>query len=206
LTSGPSEPLDFVTYAEFGEQFFRHAVSEKRLLQAVELLAGQPIDLKPTAIGPGRLVKLSAHGGIGAATAEPISGAEVGHVVRLPVELGLAVDFGLEVHRFDALLDVPLVVTVRAMRCLRVYLDVTPPTAEEIRIDLQAQGLRASVVQRVAGFEGEVRRFVASFIARELEKPHVRAARLFDVAEAIDAAWDRVVDTGSGSHPDPPDL
>lgn len=206
MTSRRSEPLDFVTYAEFGEQFFRHAVSEKRLLQAVELLAGQPIVLKPTAVGPGRLVKLSARGGIGEATAEPVSGDEVGHVVRLPVDLGLAVDFGLEVHRFDARLDVPLVVTVRAVSRLRVYLDVTPPTADEIRIDLQAQGLRASVVQRVAGFEGEVRRFVASFIARELKKPHVRAARLFDVAEAIDAAWDRFVDTGSGGRSEPSGL
>lgn len=195
MTSVPPEPLEFVTYAEFGEQFFRHAVSEKRLLQAVELLSGQPIELGPTGVGPGRLVRLSARGGIGEASTEPVVGDEVGHVVQLPVDLGLQIDLGLEVHRFDARLDVPLVITVRAVSRLRVYLDVTPPAADDIRIDLQAQGLRASVVQRVAGFEGEVRRFVASYIARELEKPHVRSARLFDVGEAIDAAWDRLVDT-----------
>ena len=192
MSPSASESLDFVTYAEFGEQFFRHAVSEQRLLEAVNLLAGQPIEVGPVGVGPGRLIRLSARGGIGTASAESVPGADVGHLVRLPVTLAFEVDFGLESHRFEARLDVPLSLTVRAVDRLRVYLDVTPPHPDDIGIDLQARGLRASVVQRVAGLEGEVRRFVASYVAKELEKPYVREARLIDVAEAIDAAWARL--------------
>lgn len=196
MSPSPSESLAFISYAEFGEQFFAHAVTEERLLEAVDRLAAQPIVLGPVGVGPGRLVRLSASGGIGRASAERVPGDEVGHLVRLPVTLAFEVDLGLEVHRFEARLDVPLTLTIRAVDRLRVYLDVTPPGADEITIDLQAQGLRASVVQRVAGLEGEVRRFVASYVAKELEKPYVRDARLIDVADAIDAAWARLVGDG----------
>jgi hypothetical protein len=41
----------------------------------------------------------------------------------------------------------------------------------------------------VVGIEGELQRFVAKYVARELEKPHVAAAREIDVSKAIDAAW-----------------
>jgi hypothetical protein len=73
-----------------------------------------------------------------------------------------------------------------------VVLDVTPPRPGEIAIDLQAQGLRASVLQKVAGVEGEVRRFVAKYVAREVDKPYVRQARTIDVADAIEKAWSRM--------------
>ncbi len=56
-------------------------------------------------------------------------------------------------------------------------------------MEVQAQGLRASVLQRVVGIEGELRRFVAGYVRRELDKPHVREARLIDVSRAIDQAW-----------------
>ena len=46
------------------------------------------------------------------------------------------------------------------------------------RSSCKAKGLRASVLQRVAGVEGELRRFVARYVARELDKPHVREARI----------------------------
>jgi hypothetical protein len=188
----PEDPLEFVSYADFGEQFFRYAVTRDRVLGAVNLLAGRPIDLGPTGVGPGRVVRLRARGRIDAATSVPVPGSEVGHRVTLPVRLAFEIDLGVETHRFEARLVVPLVLTARAAHGLKVFLEVTPPEADEIGIDLQARGLRASVLQRVAGLEGEVRRFVARYVARELDQPYVRAARLVDVAGAIDTAWERL--------------
>ena len=49
--------------------------------------------------------------------------------------------------------------------------------------------MRAAVLQRIAGVDREIRRFVARFVARELDKPHVRAARDIDVAGRIERAW-----------------
>ena len=76
-----------------------------------------------------------------------------------------------------------------ALSGVRIYIDATPPTGSEVQVELQANGLRASVLQRVAGVEGELKRFVARYVARELDKPHVQEARLIDVSKAIDSAW-----------------
>ena len=76
-----------------------------------------------------------------------------------------------------------------ALRGVRIFIEATPPRSSEVQVDLQAKGLRASVLQRVVGVEGELRTFVAGYVRRELDKPHVRQARLIDVSRAIDTAW-----------------
>ena len=192
--AGPAtDDIDFVSYGEFGRQFFTEVVTEERVLGAVNMLAGQPIDFGPTGVGPGRLVKLTAHGSIGAATSEPVfAGDLVAYRMTLPVDLTFEVDLGLEVHRFTATLSVPLVLTARAVRGLKVYVDVTPPAARDIGIRLRADGLRASVLKRVAGVEGEVKRFVAKYVTREISKPYVQQARMIDVAGQVDRAWERI--------------
>jgi len=191
---------DFVSYADFGRDFFELAVTEERVLAGVNVLAGQPIDFGPIGVGPGRLAKVRAQGEIRPATSEPRTGDLVRYRVTLPVSLAFSVDLQVETHRFDAELRVPLDLTARACRDLVVFIEVTPPRADEIGLDLNAGGLRASILQRVAGVEGEVRRFVAKYVAREIEKPRIRAARRIDVAGAIDSAWSRIgPSSGSGA-------
>ena len=95
----------------------------------------------------------------------------------------------VETHTFEGSLLVPLDLTVRAVDGLRVYIDVAPPRARDVELTLRAQGLRASVLQRVAGVEGEVKRFVSKYVAKEVDKPHIRRARVFDVGEQVDRAW-----------------
>jgi hypothetical protein len=112
--------------------------------------------------------------------------------MRLPVDLALEIDLGLESHRFDAELSVPLVLSARAVAGLKVYIEVQPPRAREVGTRIRAEGLRASLLQRVAGVEGEVKRFVAGYVSREIEKPYVHAARLIDVQEHVDRAWAKV--------------
>ena len=99
-------------------------------------------------------------------------------------------DLQVETHRFEAELLVPLTLTAvaRAAACASSSRP-TPPRREEVQVELQAKGLRASVLQRVVGIEAELRRFVAGYVRRELEKPHVREARTIDVSRAIDKAW-----------------
>ncbi len=193
---GPADTgddLEFVSYREFGEQFFAQVVTEDRVLAAVNMLSGQPIDFGPKGVGPGRLVKLTATGAIGAARSEPVpDGDVVTYRMTLPVDLAFAIDLGLETHRFNATLAVPLVLAARAVSGLRVYIEVRPPRPHEVDIQLRAEGLRASVLQRVAGVEGEVKRFVARYVEREVTKPYVRKARLIDLRAQVDRAWERI--------------
>ncbi len=192
-TGTGSHDEDQVDYGRWGEEFFAEAVSEPRVLGAVNTIAGQPIDFGPIGAGPGRIAKVRAHGTIGEAraTRRPVreSRGLISYRVELPVEISFEVDLQVETQRFDARLLVPLTLTAVAPHG-RADLDRGHASAgREVQVDLRADGLRASVLQRVVGMEDELRRFVAKYVARELDKPHVQKARLIDVSHAIDAAW-----------------
>lgn len=168
--------------------FFRTAVSADRVLAGVNVLAGQPIDVGPMGVGPGRIAKVTARGVIGTATGHRVSDTPVSFAVELPVSLEFALDLGMDVHRFVADIRVPLVLTARARQDLAIVLDVIAPRPSEVTVVLKAEGLRASITKHAANVEGELRRFIAKYVARELDKDYVRAACLVDVSGAIDRA------------------
>lgn len=183
------DDLTFISYAEWGEAFFAHAVTPERILGAVSGLAGRPIDFGPIGVGPAKIARVSARGQVGEATAIRTSENEVRHTITLPVDLNLEIELPLETHRFAAELLVPIKLTARAAAPLMVYIDVEPPHRRDIEVKLQAGGLRSSVLQRLADVEGEMCKFVAKYVAREVEKPHIRAARTINVAAIIDRSY-----------------
>jgi hypothetical protein len=185
---------EYCSYAEFGEAFFARAVTRDRVLGGIDGLAGQPIEFGPMQVGPGGIARVSANGLVGHAEARDVPGDEIAFHVELPIELDLALNLQVDTHRFHAELMVPLEIVAHATRDLKIVVDVTPPQAGDIGLDLKAAGIRATILQRAAGIEAELRRFVASYVAREVEKPRVAASRVVDVGAAIDA---------SGSKPAP---
>ena len=190
-----AEPADVVsdstrcTYEEFGDLFFQAAITPERILGAVDAIAGQPIDFGPMGVGPGRIARVTAHGRIGDASATQVPGLPITYRLLVPVDLDFTVDLQVEKERFHAEVEVPLTVTAHATPDLRIIVDVTPPNPDELELDLEAEGLRAGLLKRVANIDGELRRFVAKYVARELEKPHVVATRVIDVGVSIDVAW-----------------
>jgi hypothetical protein len=199
---GPVAPVDeaeYVSYESWGAAFFRAAVTADRVASGVRALSGQPIDFGPMGVGPGRLAKISARGAIGEATVEPVEADALGYRVVVPVSLDFEVDLQVEKHRFHADLEVPLVLTARALSGVRIFIEVTPPRTRDVVATVHAEGLRASIMQRVANVEGELRRFVAKYVAREVEKPEIARARLVDVGASIDKAWASLAPTGRGS-------
>lgn len=188
---------NLIEYGEWGERFFEFAVTEERILAGVNAMAGQQIDVGPMGVGPGRIAKVTARGEIGTASGHRISTDPVRFEARLPVTLQFKLDLGLDVHRFDAEIEIPLRLTARARDDLAIVVEVEPPDSREIEIDLKAQGLRATVTQHAANVEGELRRFIAKYVGREIAKPKVEEARIIDVAAAINRAAGGVVPKGS---------
>lgn len=180
---------EYVSYETWGVTFFRTAVTAARVLNAVSVLAGRPIDFGPIGAGPGKIARISATGSIGEPTIVPVESDALAYCVTIPVSLDF--DLGLPdgVHRFHAELTVPIVLTARALTGLRIFIEVAPPQASDVVATVRADGLRASLVQRLVNIEGELRRFVAKYVAREVTKPEIAQARVIDVAEAIDRAW-----------------
>ena len=157
-------------------------------------------------VGPGRVVKVTARGEIGTAVGERVAEDPVGFHVRLPVSLEFGIDLGVDTHRFVADLTVPLTLTARAREDLSIVLDVVPPTGQQVVCRLKAQGLRASITQHAANVEGELRRFVATYVAREIHKPYVVAATTIDVSGAIDRAMTGLGPRRAGTEPPAADL
>lgn len=183
----PDLPFEFSTYAEFGEQFMIHAVTEQRVLNGVASLAGRPVEFGPVGVGPAGLVKASASGQVGQPTLVRGEGELVSFALELPVDLHMLIDFGLEKTRFTADVMVRLALAARVARPLYIVIDVEPPTRDNVQVSVHADGLRASVLQIVGRVDAEVRRAVAKYVARELQKPRIQQARVIDVAAALAA-------------------
>ncbi|GAA3825079.1 hypothetical protein [Nocardioides panacisoli] len=181
---------DVIEYAAWGELFFERAVTVERVLAGVNVMADRPIEVGPLGVGPGRLAKVHAKGRIGMATGERVGTLPLRFAVLVPVTFQLVLDLGMDKQRFDADVTVPLLLTVHGRADLAIEVEVAPPRTEDVEVRLKAQGLRASLTQVAAGVDGELRRFVARYVAKEVQKPHITAARVIDVAGAIEKAAD----------------
>lgn len=182
-------PDQFVSYQQWGLDFFAEAVSQDRILGAVNNIAGQPIDFGPMGVGPGKVAKVRAYGAIGAASAHRIEGPQIAYRVELPVSLTFEVNLQVDTHVFHAELLVPLTLTAQAVEGVKIFITIDPPRSSDVEVKVQAEGIRATIMQRVVNIEGELKRFVAKYVARETTKPHIEEARVIDVSGAIDKAW-----------------
>ncbi|TNM47179.1 hypothetical protein FHP29_03125 [Nocardioides albidus] len=179
---------ELIDYAAWGERFFATAVTAERVLDGVNVLAGRPIDVGPLGVGPGRIARVTATGTIGTATGQRVGADPVAFHIDLPVTLAFSIDLGMDRQHFDADITVPLVITARGRADLAIVLEVTPPRPAQVVVRLRAQGLRASFTSRAANVEGELRRFVAKYVAKELQQPYVRQATVIDVGTAVEKA------------------
>jgi hypothetical protein len=183
----PPGDLAFWSYGTFGVRFFEHAVTAGRILAAMSAVIGDQIDLGPIGAGPGRVAKVTATGRVGTPSAVRTGLDPVTFRLLIPVDLALGVRLGGRTHRFRADVTVRLRLTARAAEPLAVVIDIEPPTADDVLVTVNAEGLRAAVLQYVAGVDQELRRFVARYVAGEITKPAVQRATVIDVAARLDA-------------------
>ena len=174
----------YLSYADFGRRFFETAVTRERVIKAVGDLSGRPIDVGPMNVAPLGFVKVRARGTIGEpdVTHRP-DPQHVAYHLTIPANLRMEIQIGLETYRFDADTAIHLAVTARAIEPLRIFIDVAPPTPDDIEVDLQADGLGASLIEKLAGVEREVRRNVVRFVRKEIDK--TEGKRVIDIARVV---------------------
>ena len=174
----------------FGPDFMRLVLHRERVLESVDRILGEEFALGPIGAGPGRrLARATARGKYGKTYGEELAGGELGYRVYLPVD----VDFDLDLHvdnlRFHAEVIVPLEIRMRLEEPLTIHWDVTPPAVDDVVLKVQSGDRRSAIVQKLAGIDDELRRFLLRFVTRELEKPHVVKATRLDLLTLIDNAW-----------------
>ena len=182
------EPDEPISYEQWGIDFFPEAISEDRVLGAVDTIAGQPIDFGPIEAGPGRIAKVRAYGEIG----EPRPPGPRGDHDRLPGAAARRPHLrGRPPGRDPAVRGRAAGAADADGRGPRGRADLhrgQPPRSEEMQVELRAKGLRASVLQRVVGRRGRaaaVRGRATSARAGEAARPARRPGRSTS-ARAID--------------------
>ncbi|MCM6777067.1 hypothetical protein NDR87_26620 [Nocardia sp. CDC159] len=182
-------PPSYISYEEFGRRFLEYAASEQRIAGAFNQLTGTAFDFGPIGAGPGKLAKVSAQVQLGEPRLTRQLGTHIEFDLAIPLSLDMTLDLAVDKHRYEVEGHVRIHLTVRTAEPLRVIIDIAEPRPGDVRIDVDTDTKRGQLVRIVAGVDHEIRRFVARYIAREIRKPHIAAARDIDVATRLDAAW-----------------
>ncbi|HWU33538.1 MAG TPA: hypothetical protein VN108_11735 [Marmoricola sp.] len=182
-----------MAYEAFGEKFLREVLHLDRILQSVDRILGDDLRLGPIGAGPGRkMATLTAFGTFMPSYGETLPGPLVAYKVYLPVDVTFEIDLHIDVHRFHAEVLVPLTIVLRLEEPLTVVWDLIEPREDELTVNIKSGARRSTVLQKMAGLDAELRRFLLRFVQKELDKPHVRKARRINVAEVIDVAWPEI--------------
>jgi len=180
---------DYVTYEEFGRRFFEVAVTPERVAAAFADIAGSEFDMEPIAQGPGKIAKVSAHVKIKEPQVTRRLGDAITFVIHIPLSIDLLLDLRLDKQRFVVAGDIALRATARAAEPLLLIVDVGKPRPSDITVNVSSKSIRGEVLRILAGVDGEIRRFIALYVADEIDKPHSQAAQVIDVAHQLDTVW-----------------
>ncbi|WP_330250152.1 hypothetical protein OG874_28355 [Nocardia sp. NBC_00565] len=174
--------FDWISYDEFGHQFFSRIVTRDRVFEFIEQIAGRPIEVGPFRTGPRNSATVTVRGNVRIPQLADRSDEPVAFDLTLPVSLDITVDV-LKTNRYRADVEIPLVLIARAADPLLVVIDVPPPASDELRLEFKAHGMRAATLGALAGIKKQVLAQVAGVVREELSDS---SGRTIDVAARID--------------------
>ncbi len=180
---------DYVTYEEFGRRFFEVAVTPDRVAAAFADIAGSEFAMEPIAQGPGGIAKVSAKVKIQDPRVTRRIGDLITFVIHIPLTIDLLLDLRLDKQRFVVTGDIALRATARAAEPLLLIVDVSKPRPSDITVNVSSKSIRGEVLRILAGVDGEIRRFIALYVAEEIDQPHSQAAQVIDVATQLETTW-----------------
>lgn len=181
--------LHYVTYEEFGRRFFEYAVTPERVAAAFADIAGTEFAMEPIAQGPGKIAKVSADVKIHDPRVTRRLGDSITFTIHIPLSIDLLLDLRLDKQRFRVSGDIALRATARAAEPLLLVVDVAKPRPSDITVNVSSSSLRGEVLRILAGVDGEIRRFIAQYVAEEIDAPQSQAAQVIDVAHQLNEAW-----------------
>ncbi len=175
----------------FGDAFMRLVLHKERVLSSIDQVLGEELTLGPIGAGPGRVfARITARGRFGKTYGEELPDpGTVGYQVYLPISVTFDLDLRVDTLSFDADVLLPLTIRMYVEQPLTIVWDICPPTEDQVVMSVKTDKRRSAALQKMAGIDDELRRFIVKFVARELDKPHVRRATRIDLISVIDHAW-----------------
>jgi hypothetical protein len=183
---------EYLSYEEFGRRFYEIAVTEERVGNAIAAIAGDEFEMGPMGQGPGKIAKVTAKVRIQEPRVTRANGELITFAIRIPLEIDMVIDLRIDKPKFMVFGEIELSATARAAEPLLLILDVQKPRPSDIAIHVTSKSLRGELLRIVAGVDAEIRRFISAHVAGEIDSPASVKAKVIDVAERLDAAWDGV--------------
>jgi hypothetical protein len=183
---------EYLSYEDFGRRFYEIAVTEERVGDAIGAIAGDEFEMGPMGQGPGKIAKVTAKVRIQEPKVSRSDGELITFAIRIPLEIDMVIDLRIDKPKFMVFGEISLSATARAAEPLLLILDVQKPRPSDIEIHVTSKSLRAELVRVVGGVDAEIRRFIAAHVAGEIDSPASVKAKVIDVADRLDAAWDGV--------------
>ena len=182
--------MDEISYEEFGANFVAHVVTPERVGETIARLAGDEIAVGPMEAGPGGAASVMATGRVGAIRPQVnLKRERLSFDAVIPIELHLDVRLAGVSHRFSGRIEVPLRLDVRAVAPVMLMIDVEPITSDDVRVSLEAEGLRSRILQRIGDVDEEVRRAVADMVNERLNSPAAIEAREYDILGYVEQSF-----------------
>lgn len=179
----------YVTYEDFGRRFFEFAVTEERVAEAFAQIAGDEFEMGPMAQGPAGLARITARVKIQDPHVRRSLGETITFAIRIPLLIELIVDVWVDKQRFTVDGDIALRATARAAEPLLIVIDVAKPRPSDIAVHVSSKSVRGEILRIIGGVDSEIRRFVAAYVAEQIDSPESQKAKIIDVADQV-AAWD----------------
>lgn len=183
---------EYLSYEDFGRRFYEIAVTEERVGDAIAAIAGDEFEMGPMGQGPGKIAKVTAKVRIQEPRVTRSTGELITFAIRIPLEIDMVIDLRIDKPKFMVFGEIALTAVARAAEPLLLILDVQKPRPSDIAIHVTSKSLRAELLRIVAGVDAEIRRFISAHVAGEIDSPASVKAKVIDVAERLDAAWDGV--------------
>jgi hypothetical protein len=184
--------FEYVSYEEFGRRFYEIAVTEERVGDAIATIAGDEFEMGPMGQGPGKIAKVTAKVRIQEPRVTRAVGEMITFAIRIPLEIDMVIDLKIDKPKFMVFGEISLNAVARAAEPLLLILDVQKPRPSDIAIHVTSKSLRAELLRIVGGVDAEIRRFISAHVAGEIDSPASVKAKVIDVADRLDAAWDGV--------------
>lgn len=176
--------MEEISYEEFGVRFFEYAVKAERIEAGFAGLEGEKVGFEPKALM--RLLKVGATGSIGETVVTQTGHSPVTFHATIPIDLAVSIQVAAIEQRFQADIRVGLTLTACALEPLRIYINVRPPRAKDVQVQLETRDLGVTVINALGTIEQELRRIVAWQVRQRLDAPDMQAARDFDIAARIE--------------------
>ena len=178
-----------ISYDEFGRRFVEQVITADRVEATLQGVVAGSFDTGLKLAGG--LVKADGSGSVTRIVVDRVAGDALTYRALLHTELDLVVRVSGIPYRYRGDGVVTLSLYAVARDDLSIFIEVPDVTEADIDLELTALGRVAAILDQLGGVNDQVVREIVRFVNQRKDEPAALEARSLDVAETIEAEWER---------------